>query len=64
MDAATHWVGRPMADREKVYALFHQTNVPTDLEQRWYVYGISHDAVRILYKDLPEAVRMAYLLIQ
>jgi hypothetical protein len=63
MEAATHWVGRPGADQEQVYALFH--SVSGDLKDtRWYVYGIAHDAIAVEYSKLPEAVRMAYLLIQ
>lgn len=63
MDVSTSWVGRPLTDREQVYALFH--SVSGDLKDtRWYVYGISHDAIAIEYDKLPEVVRMAYLLIQ
>lgn len=62
MDVSTSWVGRPVTDREQVFALFEA--VDGLLNQRWYVYGIAHDAIAIEYDKLPEAVRMAYLLIQ
>jgi hypothetical protein len=63
VEAATSWVGRPAHDKEQTFALFHA--VSGDLKDtRWYVYGIAHDAIAVEYSKLPEAVRMAYLLIQ
>lgn len=64
MDVSTSWVGRPLTDREKVYALFDRAGTPLEGKEPWYVYGISHDAIHIKYEDLPEVVRMAYLLMQ
>lgn len=63
MEASPKWVGRPMLDREQVFALFYSVSGdPKDT--RWYVYGVSHDALPIDYDKLPEVVRMAYLLTQ
>ena len=62
MDVSASWVGRPLTDREQVFALFHSVTGDAT-ESRWYVYGIAHDALPVDFDKLPEAVRMAYLLI-
>lgn len=62
-EVADHWVGRPQSENEAVYALFRSAGDGL-LPERWYVYGISHDAIALQPKDLPEVVRLARMLIQ
>jgi hypothetical protein len=57
---ADHWVGRPVNENEAVYALFHGNSAMPD---RWYVYGLSHDAIWCRPENLPEAVRLAHMLL-
>lgn len=59
---STKWVGKPDNDNEIVYVLFESASnefVP----ERWYVYGKFHDARPIDYANLPEAVRLAHMLL-
>lgn len=61
-EVAHHWVGRPKGEDELVYALFEATG--DVLDQRWYVYTSFRDAVSVNYDNLPEAVRLAYMLVE
>lgn len=56
------WVGRPQTGDEVVYALFH--SVGELLEERWYIYGVNHDAIAVKPENLPEAVRLAHMLLE
>lgn len=56
----TKWVGRPQAEGEQVFALF--APVGGILADRWYFYTNTRDAVYVPYDKLPEAVRLAYML--
>lgn len=59
---STHWVGRPSTEDEVVYALFASANQEV-MSDRWYIYTTSRDAVAVTYENLPEAVRLAYMLL-
>lgn len=54
------WVGRPVSENEVVYCLFEGN---TAMPERWYIYGISHDAIWCRPENVPEAVRLARMLI-
>jgi hypothetical protein len=59
---ASHWVGRPGSDKVVVYALFARGG---DIAQgeRWYIYTTIRDAVSVKPEKLPEAVRLAHMLL-
>lgn len=54
------WVGGAVKAHQSIYAHFIENSLVVD---RWYIYEHDHDARLVAYEDLPEAVRMAYLLI-
>lgn len=60
-EVKTSWVGKPMTDNEIVYVLFE--NAGEHMPERWYVYGKYHEARAIKLEDLPEAVRLAHMLL-
>lgn len=62
-EVSSTWVGKPIADNEQVFSLFAASFGSWE-EARWYVYDKTRDARHVGYDNLPEAVRMAYLLIQ
>lgn len=63
LNAGKIWCGSPAREGHETYALFKDTNGNL-LPKRWYLYTIHHDARRILYEDIPEVVRLAYILSQ
>lgn len=56
------WVGRPIDRDFMTYALFPAAMNDT-LKERWYSYSDWHDAKLVNYEDLPEAVRLAHMLL-
>lgn len=56
------WRGKPSTEGMEVYAAWPA--VGGILEDRWYKYTRTVDAVFKHFDQLPEAVRLAYMLIQ